>query len=117
MSASADGLVLATTSNDSSLKIYDVINFGKMVNSIENLFSLCDIYSYFIFILKITTCIYSDMINMMRLPFVPNICEWTHPPGAAITLIAVYVFTITQVPAPLYYHLSIAQYENQYMLK
>lgn len=28
MSASADGLVLATTSNDGSLKIYDVVNFG-----------------------------------------------------------------------------------------
>ena len=29
MAASADGLVLATTSNDNTLKIYDVVGFGK----------------------------------------------------------------------------------------
>ena len=29
MAASADGLYLATASDDMSLKIYDVLNFGK----------------------------------------------------------------------------------------
>jgi len=57
MAGSADGLYLATASDDMSLKIYDVLNF--------------------------------DMMNMMKLPYQPGVCEWLHKAGDANPLIAV----------------------------
>ena len=48
---------MATTSEDKSLKIYNVLAF--------------------------------NMINMMKLPFVPGVCEWIHARAAAVPRVAV----------------------------
>lgn len=56
MSASADGLLLCTISDDKSLKVFDVINF--------------------------------DMINMFKLKYVPNQCEWIYRGGTATPAVA-----------------------------
>ncbi|RHZ65105.1 hypothetical protein Glove_319g14 [Diversispora epigaea] len=56
ISASADGLLLATIAVDKALKVFDVINF--------------------------------DMINMMKLDYVPNSVCWVHKRGQAQTLVA-----------------------------
>ena len=31
------------------------------------------------------------MIDMTKLDFQPSICEWIHPPGSPLALLAVYV--------------------------
>ncbi|CAG8560024.1 9235_t:CDS:10 [Diversispora eburnea] len=56
ISASADGLLLATIAVDKALKVFDVINF--------------------------------DMINMMKLDYVPNSVCWVHKRGQAQSLVA-----------------------------
>lgn len=51
------GTLLASISNDQSLKVFDVVNF--------------------------------DMINMMKLDYVPRTLEWIHRSGDAVTALAV----------------------------
>ena len=71
--ASADGLLTATISSDKALKVFDVINFGA-----QNVQGTLSAFT-----------IDLDMINMFKLNFVPNCCEWIYPPGAPIAALAV----------------------------
>ncbi|KAG5729692.1 Peptidyl-prolyl cis-trans isomerase cyp15 [Termitomyces sp. T112] len=57
VSASADGQLFATVSDDGSAKVFDVVNF--------------------------------DMINIIKLGYVPHTCCWVHKPGQAQGLFAV----------------------------
>ena len=65
MAASCDGFLLSTTSDDKSLKIFDVKNFGKKLMQQcypPTLSSLC-----------------SDMFNMFRLKYQPSHCGSATP--------------------------------------
>lgn len=57
IAVNSTGSLLATISNDKSMKIFDVVNF--------------------------------DMINMMKLTFTPQTCEWIHSAGEPLATIAV----------------------------
>ncbi|ORX83909.1 peptidyl-prolyl cis-trans isomerase cyp15 [Basidiobolus meristosporus CBS 931.73] len=62
VSISADGLLFATISVDKSLKVFDVINFAKRV-------------------------FVQDMINMIKLDYVPGCVCWMHKRGQAQALL------------------------------
>jgi hypothetical protein len=47
------------------------------------------LYIIFVFIFIKITKFVSDMINMMKLEYVPFCCEWIHCPGDAIAALAV----------------------------
>ncbi len=64
---STDGLLLCSASVDQTFKIYDVINFGLI----------------FIFPLRL-----EDMINMIKLSYVPFTCEFIFRKGSAQPIIA-----------------------------
>jgi hypothetical protein len=63
----------------------------------------CDCWHHLYFITSFHTVnimtfhswyIFPDMINMMRLEYVPLCCEWIHSPGDAIAALAVWVSTV-----------------------
>jgi len=39
--------------------------------------------------LKVFDVVNFDMINMMKMPYVPGCCEWVHSPGDAVSMLAV----------------------------
>lgn len=41
-----------------------------------------------------TECMPEDMINMLKLPYVPNTCCWVHRRGQAQGLLAMYVYSV-----------------------
>lgn len=75
VSASADGQLFASVSEDGSAKVFDVINFGESHSDAE---SSC-------FCLAVV----ADMINMIKLGFTPHTCCWVHRRGQAQGLLAV----------------------------
>ena len=72
---SADGMLLCTTSDEKSLKVFDIMSFGMSLRGV-----LYDVH---------WRCV-TDMINMvMNLAYVPISCEWVSDPSrAAKALIA-----------------------------
>jgi len=77
VSASADGQLFASVSEDGSAKVFDVVNFGGL-----GLVSfLSDSLPYI--------CI--DMINIINLGYTPHACCWVHRRGQAQALLAVFV--------------------------
>ena len=102
IACSSDGFLLSTISEDKSLKIFDVINFGmfiKFVHSFIHSFILLIVQfsihlSIYLFILSsiylsLHPSIYPlDMINMFRLTYLPGYCEWIYSGGVATPAIA-----------------------------
>ena len=87
MAASCDGFLLNTTSDDKSLKIFDVINFGKKLMQQcypPTLSSLC-----------------SDMINMFRLNYQPSHCGSATPAVAWSVLPALILSISLSLPPSL----------------
>ena len=83
----ASGSLLCTLSNDKSLKVFDVVNFGTGQFFINTFITSNNILLYSLnnlFFLPL------DMINMMKLAYVPGCCEWVHSPGDAVSVLAVY---------------------------
>ena len=72
--ASADGTLYATVSEDSTAKVFDVINFGT--------------YNSYTVRVSVNLPI-QDMINIIQLGFEPNTCCWVHRRGQAQGLLAV----------------------------
>ena len=78
LTVNSNGTLLASISNDKSLKVFDVINF--------------------------------DMINMMKLDYVPGRAEWCHSPGDPLQMIAVsdsdspkiFIYDYSADSTPLY---------------
>lgn len=75
VSASADGQLFATISDDQAAKVFDVVNFGMSVH----------IRVFFFAFL----CYKQDMINIIKLGFKPHACCWVHRKGRAQGLLAV----------------------------
>ena len=75
-SINSSGTLLCTISNDKSLKVFDVVNFGNYESKLY-----LGATSKFHF--------FTDMINMMKLSYVPGCCEWIHSPGDPISVLAV----------------------------
>lgn len=74
VSASADGQLFATVAEDQMAKVFDVVNFGELIlNGIS-------------FILNRVVL---DMINIIKLGYVPHACCWVHKRGQAQGLLAV----------------------------
>ena len=107
MANSADGLLLATSADDKSLKIFDVINFGEKKLIATKLFtllsssgtkliddflvaSLCLVVNdmWFCLLCCLLAFFLTDMINMFKLKFLPSFCEWIFSGGAATAAIA-----------------------------
>lgn len=77
LASNCKGSLLCSVSNDKSLKVFDVINFGKYI-----LYNFLIVYQFkYIF--------FSDMINMMRFDYIPNCAEWIHSSGDAISTLAI----------------------------
>ena len=74
ISASADGQLLASISEDGSAKVFDVVNFGAYPHNVQ--------------IVETHNCCI-DMINMIKLGFTPRACCWVHRRGQAQGLLAV----------------------------
>ena len=78
VSASADGQLFASASEDMTAKVFDVVNFG------EWLFISCA-PQY-----ELNLLVSTDMINIIKLGFKPHSCCWVHKRGQAQALLAVY---------------------------
>jgi peptidylprolyl isomerase domain and WD repeat-containing protein 1 len=77
VSASTNGFLLATVSTDQSLKIYDVVDFGAL--------AVCARASGGADGRRAG----SDMVHMVKLPFVPRQVAWIHPAPSGKGLAAV----------------------------
>lgn len=75
-SASADGQLFASVSEDGTAKVFDVVNFGASICSSTLRRSS-------------QTNLPTDMINMIKLGFTPHACCWVHRRGQAQGLLAV----------------------------
>jgi hypothetical protein len=78
MSASANGEILCTTSLDKTLKVFDIMNFGS--------FSHCDSMS--IHTDALTCPCFTDMTNMIKLPFVPGPNALIHSESVGLGVVA-----------------------------
>ena len=78
VSASADGQLFASVSEDMTAKVFDVVNFGESLFSCAN----ANMNNY--------THVLADMINIIKLGFKPHSCCWVHKRGQAQALLAVY---------------------------
>lgn len=78
VSESADGQMFASISDDGSVKVFDVVNFGTCgrlgIRSV------------------VRTLTGIDMMNMLKLDFVPHACCWVHRRGQAQGLLAMWGF-------------------------
>ena len=45
-------------------------------------------YAFKLILLTPIIC-HSDMINMLKLPYIPGCCEWVHSPGDPVSVLAV----------------------------
>lgn len=79
VSASADGQLFASVSEDGTAKVFDVVNFGVSIRAAALLGS--------------SHAFHADMINMIKLGYTPHACCWVHRRGQAQGLLAVYVGT------------------------
>lgn len=77
VSASADGQLFASVSEDGSAKVFDVVNFGGIPP--------LPIPSFLL------TLMLTDMINIIKLGYTPHACCWVHRRGQAQGLLAVFV--------------------------
>jgi peptidylprolyl isomerase domain and WD repeat-containing protein 1 len=73
VSASADGQLFASISEDGSAKVFDVVNFGTQMTRV----------------IRFSVDQETDMINMIKLGFTPLACCWVHRRGQAQGLLAV----------------------------
>jgi peptidylprolyl isomerase domain and WD repeat-containing protein 1 len=98
VSASADGELFASTAEDESAKVFDVVNFGASGGPLASVLCSDSVT------LPIHACMHhSDMINMIKLGFAPKACCWVHRRGRAQGVLAVYVlvlFTLLAAVAP-----------------
>lgn len=78
ISLSADNELLATISDDMSLKVYDITNFGKYNLSSTSKHAINPLFFCYI-----------DMINMIKLKFKPKAVCWIHQKGQAQALVTV----------------------------
>lgn len=81
VSASADGQLFASISDDGHAKVFDVINFGPS----QSLTSFRASEPLIICWVRV------DMINMVKLGYIPSACCWVHRRGQAQGLLAVCV--------------------------
>ena len=79
VSASADGQLFASVSEDGTAKVFDVVNFGVSIRAAA--------------LLRSSHAFHADMINMIKLGYTPHACCWVHRRGQAQGLLAVYVGT------------------------
>lgn len=79
VSASADGQLFASVSEDGTAKVFDVVNFGASIRNVA--------------LKRPSHPIFADMINMIKLGYTPHACCWVHRRGQAQGLLAVYVGT------------------------
>lgn len=79
------GSLLCSVSNDKSIKVFDVINFGKVLTTFASVLGL---YRFMSKILNVDF-ICSDMINMIKSDYTPLTCEWIHRSGDAVQALAV----------------------------
>jgi peptidylprolyl isomerase domain and WD repeat-containing protein 1 len=70
ISVSADGSTFASASSDKTVKIFDVVNFGTHAFSPSSSFT--------------------DLFNMMTLPYVPKAISFIHKRSGIISLLAMY---------------------------
>lgn len=75
VSVSADGRSFATAGADKTIKIFDVITFGRLGPLL--LIWLCQLIG----------C--PDLLAMLSLDFTPRCVCWVHPRGASLPLLAV----------------------------
>jgi peptidylprolyl isomerase domain and WD repeat-containing protein 1 len=84
VSASADGQLFASVSEDGSAKVFDVVNFGGL--------------GLAFFFVPISDCNRVDMINIIKLGYTPHACCWVHQRGQAQALLAVSVPSFHEHP-------------------
>lgn len=86
VAVNSSGKLLCTLSNDKSLKVFDVVNFGMFSVTCNPQWSF---HFEAIFCVINTGFFLADMINMMKLSYVPGCCEWVHSPGDPVSVLAV----------------------------
>lgn len=76
-----NGSLLVTVAIDKSMKIFDVVNFGKSFQNpkVELTRQFC--CTSFFFVL--------DMINMIKLDYIPQCVCWIHSSGDPVSALAV----------------------------
>lgn len=79
------GSLVASVSNDKSIKVFDVVNFGE--STTQSSTSAIIIFDFDFILYK--TIFFLDMINMMKADYVPLTCEWIHRSGDAVQALAV----------------------------
>ena len=84
VAVSADGMLLCTTANDKSLKVFDVINFGEL-SFVCYIVCSKNVQAH---TWSAVSLVLADMINMFRLKFVPSCCVWLYAGGAATPAVA-----------------------------
>lgn len=78
VSASADGQLFASVAEDGNAKVFDVVNFGTYFYSTSE---ICLRSNYML--------VNADMINMIKLGYMPRACCWVHGRGQAQGILAV----------------------------
>lgn len=98
VSASADGQLFASISDDGHAKVFDVINFGPS-QSLTSFRASEPLMHYWTRV---------DMINMIKLGYIPSACCWVHRRGQAQGLLAVCVPLLLSSMTLLTFHANIA---------